>query len=626
MVAGVVSFGELTAVGSDLYWLENRPDEGGRVTLIRSTQAATDAPIDLTPAPYSVRSRVHEYGGGTFCVTHDAVVFINAADQNLYRIQSGDISRVTDTPVSLRYADLAPIPGSDSILCVVEDHVCEGDVSNALAIVDLESGQHRLIHEGRDFCASPRLSPDGSKVALIAWDHPCMPWDGTQLLLFDLDEDLELRNETVLAGGANEAVMQPTWLPDGSLCFVSDVSGYLNLYRYDQGGTYQVCEDDAEYGSPPWVFGLRDYAPLDARFVAAIRKQQGAQEMVLIDLLSGLHSPLHDDCATYSYPVASNGELFFVAEYASQAPTIAALDLALREERVITRPPLPDIETQTLACAEHIAFPARDGTRAFGYYYAPAATGHSLPGNGPDALRSGACPLMVMSHGGPTGATSGALNLTRQFFTSRGWAVLDVNYRGSTGYGVDYRRALDGRWGELDVSDCEDGARHLIARGLADPARIAIRGGSAGGYTTLAALAQTETFRAGASHSGIGDLRALVNDTHKFESRYLEGLIGSEQALADRSPIRHLASFNCPAIFFQGGEDKIVPPNQAQAMVAALEAKGLPVAYVEFPEEGHGFRDATNIVHAIESEFVFLCTVFDLPRPEDMSDVEIKNL
>jgi dipeptidyl aminopeptidase/acylaminoacyl peptidase len=615
IVEAVSGITEPNMVAGELYWLESRPTEGGRVTLLKQVD---EEPRELTPAPLNVRSRVHEYGGAAYLVCESGTFFINAADQNLYEVATdGAIRQITDSDASVRYADMCMDAANHRLIAVTEIHGDAPEPENALASIDIKTGSVALLAQGHDFYASPRLSPSGDELVYIVWDHPNMPWDGTQLIHAKL-QDGQLAEETVVAGGACESVLQPSWLPDGSLLFVSDASNFWNLYRWDATGVYAVLVEPAEYASPPWQFGCRNYAVVNEQFVVACRHFNGEQDVVLIDLTSGFASPLLDGWAAYTYLSSDAERIYCVGTHSDRSGEIIAYDLAARSVTKLVESASLGIDSAWFSQPQHIGFTTRDGQEAFAYLYQPCNPEHSDSRGKP--------PLMVMSHGGPTGSASATLSLGVQFYTSRGWAVADVNYRGSTGYGRPYRDALKGQWGNLDVTDCEDAVNHLIAKGVVDAMRVAIRGGSAGGYTTLRALTTTTAFRAGASHYGIGDLSALARDTHKFESRYLEELLGSESALVDRSPIHHLDGFNCPVIFFQGGEDKIVPPNQAHEMVAALRDKGLPVAYVEFPDEGHGFRDADNIVRAIGCEYAFLCEIFDIDPAEDLPHIKIENL
>ena len=613
-----VGIGDPLVSGGVHYWLESRPADGGRVTLFKQAGAQ---PVELTPSPYSVRSRAHEYGGGAYLPTDSGVFFVNDRGQNIHRIAAdGDISPVTDSPSSVRYADFCFDAARSRLVAVTELHGGDGQQpENALAAVNIDDGRVALLHRGHDFYAAPRLSADGEQLLFIAWDHPNMPWDGTQLLRCRLEGSGGAIGEaSVIAGGARESVLQPSWAPDGAILYISDRSGYWNLHRLDESGAGPVLADDADYGGPPWQFGQRSYACLNERFIAACRHGQGGQDLVLIDRRSGFASPLLEDSAGCGQLSVHGNEIHFLAAHSDRPTEFARLNPGTGKITTVAKPPPPDVERAYFSAPQRIAYPTRDGEQAYAYLYRPHHPDHRASEGKP--------PLLTLCHGGPTGAASPALKPLVQFYTSRGWLVVDVDYRGSTGYGRAYREALNGRWGELDVSDCEDAVYHLAAQGEADPARTAIRGGSAGGYTVLRALSTGSVFRAGASHYGIGDLTALARDTHKFESRYLDALLGSNEALIERSPINHLDGLNCPVIFFQGAEDRIVPPNQAQAMVAALRAKGLPVAYIEFPGEGHGFRDGGNIAHSIGAEYAFFCRVFGLPVPDGLPHIEVENL
>jgi len=618
LVAGVVGLSALTARDGALYWLEGRPEEGGRTVLVRHT---ADGTRDLTPAPFNVRSRVHEYGGGAFTVGGHGVWFVDFSDQNLHHIDvAGKISPLTRSDANTRFADFVVDAPRNRLIAVVEQHG-EGEAENYLGAVDLGSGELTRLTGGHDFYAAPRLSPDGSQLAFIAWDHPNMPWDGTELLITTLEEAGGVGNLVTIAGGAGESVLQPLWLRDGVLLYVSDRNGWWNLHRFDASGSFCVLEDAADYAEPAWQFGMTSCAPAGGDHVLIVRQGERGQEVALVDTASTMGSPfLGDDQPWQGYgsPCVAGGDFCFIGSRADRSPAIERVPLSGGTATTIRRAGGPEIDRADLSAAEALTFPTRDGNNAHAYYYPPM----SARFEGPAGERP---PLVVMSHGGPTAAAHSDLNLRIQYYTTRGWAVADVNYRGSTGYGRAYRQALNGHWGEIDVTDCEDVVRFLSRSGRVDPERVAIRGGSAGGYTTLAALTRSEGFRAGASHYGIGDLAALARDTHKFESRYLDALLGSDAAVHDRSPIHHLEGFHCPVIFFQGSEDRVVPPNQSQAMAAALRAKGIPVAYLEFAGEGHGFRDAGNIVLAVASEYGFFCRVFGIEPADDLPDIPIDN-
>ncbi len=621
MTEGAVGIGGPRVDGECLYWLESRPSEAGRTVLVRRT--ASGAVADLTPAPFNVRTRVHEYGGGALGVRNGLVVFANFADQRVYRLDDGADPRPITPEGPLRYADFDLDPSARRAVCVREDHRNDGEPVNALVALDLEGNGEadRVVASGADFYATPRFSPGGRQLAWLSWDHPNMPWDGTILWLADVVADGTLTNPHRVAGGAGISVFQPEWSPDGTLHFVDDSTGWWNLYRWRNGTPEPLCPRQAEFGLPLWQFGMRSFGFLaDGRLVCrVIEGGVGRLAIVTEGRLETLPTPFSHP----GVPQSLGGRFALIGASRSEPTRLSLWDPATGAEEVLKRATETTVDTGYVSEAEAIEFPTAEGLSAHAFYYPPRNKHHVAPaGELP--------PLIVRSHGGPTGATSDAFTLAIQYWTSRGFAVVDVNYGGSTGFGRAYRERLDGRWGIVDVDDCVNAARFLADSGRADPDRLVIRGGSAGGYTTLAALAFRDTFRAGASLYGIGDLMALARDTHKFESRYLDRLIGplpdSEPVYRERSPVCHLDEFDCPIIFFQGLDDKVVPPNQAEAMVEALDAKGLPVAYLAFEDEGHGFRKAETIVRALEAELYFYGRVFGFTPADDIEPVPILNL
>lgn len=609
-------YGTLAAYGDALYWIESRPEEGGRGTLIHHQGGKS---TELTPAPFNPRSSVHEYGGGAFCVAEGTAYFVNFADQDIYAVTVADrrVQRVTND--SDRYADLAV--AGDALLAVRERHRTDAaEPENDLVRIDILTGDATVLHAGHDFYAAPRLDDGASRLAFLVWDHPNMPWDGTQLVVAAYDGK-SLRGETVVAGGATESIVQPVWHGE-RLLFASDSSGYWNLHAYDESGVYCVLADDAEYAGPAWQFAASYFVPVGPIHVVARRVEDGQSTLVVIDVDRGLASPLHDGCCSYAALTRTPAGVAFVAGYPDYPGRVEELKLDARTTVSVAMPDAHRIENDVISTAETITFPSTDDAtgiegEAHAYFYPPRNGAHDgLPGELP--------PLLITTHGGPTSSASLDLSWNVQYYTSRGWAVADVNYGGSTGYGRDYRMRLNRRWGQLDVADCVACVRHLVAAGRVDPARVAIRGGSAGGYTTLAALAFTDVFRAGASHYGVGDLVALDRDTHKFESRYLGTLVGDTDDLRARSPVNHVDRLNSPVIFFQGTEDRIVPPNQAEAMHDVLVGKGIPVAYEIFEGEGHGFRRAENRRRVIEAEYAFFARVFGIDAP-GLVDIAIAN-
>lgn len=603
-----------------VYWLEGLAAEGGRVAVVRG--APGQASSIVTPAPFNVRSRVHEYGGGASLVAGGAIHFSNFAD-NLVYAQHGDSAPVALTTDSRqRHADFALDGSRRRLIAVREDHTGDGEEArNMLATIALDAaGESRVLTSGFHFYAAPRLSPDGLQLAWLCWNHPRMPWEGTALWLAEFDAGGGLANARRVAGGADEALCQPRWSPRGELFVVSDRSGWWNLYRVAGDRLEAVCPMNAEFGRPMWVFGQSSYVfTSDAEIVAACI-ENGVSRLLRIGLATGNAQTIATPFNDIDEIVAGDACVWAIAGSANEADQLVRIDLASGAHEVLARSvgELPD--AGYLSTAEPIEYPSANGRTAHAFFYPPrnrdfAAPAGELP------------PLLVCSHGGPTGMSSGSLRLAYQFWTSRGFAVLDVNYGGSTGFGRAYRELLKGEWGVVDVEDCIAGARHLAAAGRVDPDRMAIRGGSAGGFTTLAALAFHDVFKAGASYYGVSDLKALDADTHKFESRYNAWLIASpperDRLYAERSPAQHASGIHCPVIFFQGLEDKVVVPAQSQMMVAALKAGGVPVAYLEFEGEGHGFRRKENVQRALEAEASFYAQVFGFELADDIEPVSI---
>ena len=459
LVAGVVSLSGLTSDGERLYWLEGRPEEGGRSVLM---VAEADGPRELTPAPYNVRSRVHEYGGGAFRVANGLAYFVNFADQNLYRVDlDGEISQITDSGPELRFADFVIDAVGTQLISVVERHHADREPDNLIAAIDIASGAMTVLAEGHDFYAAPRLSPDGTRLAFIAWDHPNMPWDGTILQLAELIDQAgapTLTNLHTVAGGAQESVQQPYWLNNESLLYISDANGYWNLYRFDESGIFCVLEEGADYAGPPWTFDSRTFTAVDGEHVIIRRQAAAGEDLVLVNTMSTLATPLSESGGarlSYGSPAVLDGNLFFIASFSNRLPAIEKMPLSGGEPTPLVSAGELAIPPEEIAPGQPLTFPTRDGLEAHAYFYAPKNSACS----GSVEARP---PLLVLSHGGPTAATSASLNLAIQYYTNRGWAVLDVNYRGSSGYGRSYRSALNGNWGLLDVTDCEDGVRHLV--------------------------------------------------------------------------------------------------------------------------------------------------------------------
>lgn len=622
LVADAVGLGAIHADGGELFWTESRPSEGGRNALVR--RAADGVIADVLPAPWSARSRVHEYGGGAFTADAGELFFVEDREQCVRVLAPGETTpRALTASRERRFADLVVDRPRARLIAVCEDVAARPEPENSLVAIPLAGGDVVTLAAGYDFYASPRVSPDGRRLAWLAWRHPSMPWDETELWVAELDDDGRPRASRRVAGGAGVSIFQPEWSPDGVLHFVSDRSGWWNLHRLDGDAIVPLCPMEAEFGLPQWAFGMRTYAFAGARDLICTYAERGEWRLARLAADSGRLEPLGLPFVSYAGLVAAGGRAFFVGGAAASPPALVELDLASGAHAIVRRAASIDLDPGYVSVAQAIEFPTSGGRTAHGFYYPPRNRDHEAP---PGELP----PLRVRSHGGPTSATDGAFKLAIQYWTSRGFAVLDVNYGGSTGYGRPYRERLLGQWGVVDVEDCVAGARHLAARGLADPRRLTISGGSAGGYTTLCALVFHDAFAAGASHYGIGDLAALAADTHKFESRYTDALIAplpeGEALYRARSPLQHADRLARPVIFFQGLDDRVVPPNQAEAMVAALRAKGLPVAYVPFPGEQHGFRKAENIVRALEAELDFFAQILGFTLAEPVEPVTIENL
>jgi dipeptidyl aminopeptidase/acylaminoacyl peptidase len=635
VVRAAASLGEVLLDGDTVWWSELRPQEAGRVQLVRHSGSES---VDLLPAGYSARTAVHEYGGGAWWVHDGAVWFTRWDDQALYRAGAagGAPVRVTpepEVPRGDRWADGHVHPGGRWMVAVREHHPPAGGASavrNELVILDA-TGEHapRVVVSGPDFVSDPRFSADGSRLAWLQWSHPDMPWDGTELCVAtvrDVDGGPEVAEREVVAGrpGA-ESVSQPRWAPDGSLWFVSDRGGWWNLYRRLPGGTVEpMVQMEGEIGQPQWVFGQSRYAFLDADRVVFAYQRDGLDRLAL-RRADGRVDDLDLPYTAISAVQAAGDRAVFVAASPTSEQAVVSVSIGTGEVDVLRPPRDLGLDPTWFSAPEPVDFPTSGGRTAHALFYPPANPDVTPPaGELP--------PLLVTIHGGPTAAARPMLQLTTQYWTSRGFAVVDVNYGGSTGYGREYRRQLAGEWGIVDLDDCEAAARWLAEEGRVDAAKLCIRGASAGGFTTLAALAFRDTFAAGASHYGVADLEALARDTHKFESRYLDGLVGPyperREVYRARSPIRHLDGFDRPLIVLQGLEDEVVPPQQAELIVGALRARGAPVAYVVFEGEQHGFRQAANIRRALDAELSFYAQVFGftVPEEEGIEPVTVENL
>ncbi|AFY77265.1 dipeptidyl aminopeptidase/acylaminoacyl peptidase [Pleurocapsa sp. PCC 7327] len=623
IVAGTIGLGGVAFDGEDIYWLEGRPTEGGRNVLVRRTPDGTVT--DITPRPFNVRTRVHEYGGGSYLIVDGTIYFSNFADQRIYKQTRGSQPQPLTPESKRRYADAIIDSQRNRLICICEDHTqADREPENTIVSVDLDTGEVRVLVSGSDFYSSPRLCTNGTHLAWMSWNHPNMPWDESQLWIATINADGSLGEATCIAGGTEESIGEPRWSPDGRLYFSSDRTGWWNLYRYNRDGTIEsLCEMEAEFAYPHWVFGLSNYGFASESRIICTYTQNGSWYLASLDANTKQLQPIDTPYNNISSLRVRENKILFIGGSPTQQTAVVILDLETGKTEILKRSSDLEIDPGYLSIPEALAFPTENGLTAYAWYYPPKNKDCVAPeGELP--------PLLVKSHGGPTAAASASLNLRVQYWTSRGFAYLDVNYGGSTGYGREYRQRLDRNWGIVDVDDCVNAAKYLVRQGKADGNRMAISGGSAGGYTTLAALTFKDTFKAGASYYGVSDLEVLVRDTHKFESHYLDRLVGKypeQKAIYEtRSPIYHINRLSCPVIFFQGLEDRVVPPNQAEMMVDVLKKKGLPVAYVPFEGEQHGFRRAENIKCALDGEFYFYSRVFGFEPADAIAPIAIDNL
>lgn len=617
LVSGGSSITEVVPDGDSVWWAESRPSEGGRIAIMRWQQGNSR---EVTPPEANVRTLMHEYGGGAWWARNGTLWYVDYADQRLRALTPGQspvlLSPEPPSPRALRFADIRPTADGQWLIAVAERHTTEQPGAAAtmpenLLMAIATDGSERCIDlaSGSDFYGSPCISPDGNSLAWVQWQHPNMPWDDSTLMLASLESSamsIALNDIVAVTDGIDESIVEPSWSPDGTLHYLSDRSDLWQLYAHGQ--KEPVLEVDGEIGYPPWVHGLMRYGfntsgqPLAACFKGGIDYLPGIPDGTSFFSIGYSGDRLAFSCASWTRESA----VYFDGQWVSTPRKLALSD-------------------DYLSAPEVISFPTGENNEdtAHALYYAPANPDYLAPSNEKP-------PLIVLAHGGPTSAARSQISLAQRFWTSRGFAVVDVNYRGSSGFGRAYRKKLEGQWGIADVADCVAAARFLVARGDVDANRLIIRGGSAGGFTVLSALAFHDTFTAGTSLYGVADLEALANDTHKFESRYLDKLIGAwpedAQTYAERSPINHLEGFSAPMIVMQGSEDKIVPPNQSRMIVDALDARKLPVAYLEFEGEQHGFRQASTIITAIRSELSFYGRVFGFEPNGETVPVEIRNL
>lgn len=623
LVEGSRSIGGLRKDGDFFYWLESRPEQDGRNTIMR-WQPGID-PEEILGKAFNVRTRVQEYGGNSLLV-HDGVLwFSNFSDQRVYRFVPGQAPVAITPDAALRYAGCSFDKSRERLLCIREDHRGLGEPVNTLvALAPDQEGEGTVLFSGTDFVSEPRLSESGMRIAFTSWMHPNMPWDSTSLHSASFDADGFLANLVIHNPDSNESVIDPQWRDDETLVAISDRDNWWKPYVVSATSFEAIVTGlkNVEIGGPDWSIGSRYYRFLPDGEMLLLARKGSVEELVLL-AGDGSHRVLQTGAVSYGSLVFDSDLLYLTAGFADKPSALVTASLDGTLQSTIRRSSDIALEAEWVPAYEQLSFPLPLGGEAYGVYFAPKnPTAFAPAGTAP--------PLIVSVHGGPTGVAGVSYRPEHYYWTSRGFAVLDLNYRGSTGFGREYRRALYGQWGISDVEDASAGAAWLAEQGLADPKRLIIRGGSAGGYTTLAVHAFYDTFAAGASYFGVSDIEALAKETHKFESRYLDQLIGPyperKDLYVERSPIHHLEGFNAPLLLLQGLEDPIVPPNQSEMIYEALKSRGVPTAYVAFEGESHGFRKAENQIAAREAELYFYAKVLGLNPADVLPGISIDNL
>ena len=623
-----VRLGSVAVDGDNVYWLERRPNEGGRSVLVR--RRADGRHEELTPQGFNVRTRVHEYGGGAYIVADGKIYFSNFKDQRIYGGSTEQDPPHAITPANdCFYADFAYDSKRHRLIAVREDHSQAGEPQTIIVGIPLVGRENagEVIASGYDFYSTPRISPDGTRLAWLSWRHPQMPWDGTELWVADIDAGGGLSGATRVAGGPSESIYQPGWSPDGTLYFVSDRDGWWKLYRWDGSVSHMVMTNaapDEEFGRPQWIFETATWAFAGRSRIVVSYTRRGRWHLGVVNVASGVMTSLAPGLEPREWLTATATHAFVVAGSARTSDAVMQIDLDTGEAEPLKTASPVEIDPVYISEPEAVEFPTASGLTAHAFIYPPRHPEYT-------GTRGDRPPLIVISHGGPTTATTARFDVAIQYWTTRGFAVADVNYGGSSGYGRPYRERLNGQWGIVDVEDAVNAARHLVAQGKADPQRLIIRGGSAGGYTALAALVfHPGVFKAAASYYGISDIEVLAHDTHKFESRYLDTLIGpypeASELYRARSPIHFVDRLSCALILLQGLEDKVVPPNQSEMMADAVRRKGLPVAYLSFEGEQHGFRKAATIIRSLEAELYFYGAVFGFTPADTIEPLPIDNL
>lgn len=591
--AGSISFVQLEVDGDCLYCDKLRPANQGNVTLVFLSEGVK---VDMTPPEFNCRTAVHEMGGGAFTVSEGTLYANNFNDKNLYKKLPGyGWKKLTS---GCRFADMRVT--KHGIIAVGELHQDNKEAENFLALIDSFTGEYSILASGYDFYSSPAVNCDETKVAWLCWNHPQMPWYETELWVAELDSKGKLINQRKIAGDLPEAIFQPQWSKEGVLHFVSDREEWWNLYKFEEDRVVKLFSLEAEIGLPNWIFRFSTWCFLGDKILFT-HYSMGRWKLSVFDLATSKITELPTEGISFRQLREGENCVYFIEEFFDKPAQVVKMDAVTFQRTVINTMP-PSFAFEDISVPQHIEYPSAGGRSAYGFYYPPK----NSCWKGPEGKKP---PLLVMIHGGPHSMASPVYSLSKQFWTSRGFAILDVNYGGSTGYGRSYRYSLHGSWGIVDVEDCIYGAKYLVKQGLVDPEALFIRGGSAGGFTTLAALAFDDTFKGGANYYGVADLMALANDTHKFESRYLESLLGPlpemESLWKERSPLNHVDRFKAPLIIFQGSEDAIIPPNQSMMIYEALKKRGIPTEITIYEGEQHGFRKKETIIDSLEKELKF---------------------
>ncbi|MEM8985835.1 MAG: prolyl oligopeptidase family serine peptidase [Pseudomonadota bacterium] len=607
-----------------LYWREHKPSEGGKYALMHFTKK--DGAAEAGGQSLDVRTQVHEYGGRAVLAANDFVVVSNIADHQLYQWSAGGHARKLTAIDGLRFADCVEDAARNRIICVREDHRGEGEAQNTIAAIMLEPSSsdegQRVLVEGSDFFAYPALSPDGEKIAWVSWDHPNLPWDNTSLWVGDIDQAGEIVNRRKLNDGVRESILQPRWKDNETLYFISDRTDWWNIHVWKNGEIHVVHKRSADFAFPLWLLGENHYDFLPNGDIIARFVEDQSYALGRISTSNGALTPIPLDGGEPGGFVVGDDSIYVVVRSKTGHDILAQYDISTGETSVIRQIDEPRLEDNFISQAQAVSFNTSNGEKAYAYYYAPANPQFRAPAEDKP-------PLIVKMHGGPTFHTSPYLNYDIQFWTSRGFALLDVNYRGSSGFGRAFRRSLYGEWGVKDIEDAINGALYIADEGLVDRDRLLIRGSSAGGFAVLAALAFHDVFAGGGNYFGVSDLEMIAKDTHKFESHYFEHLVGpypeARTTFIERSPINSIERLNKPLITLQGADDKVVPPNQSELIFEALKADGTPTAYLLFDDEKHGFQKAETRKRALEAELYFYGKILGFEPAGDIAPVLIHN-